>query len=91
MAQRKTTKAKARAKAPAKAPAAKAAPAAAPRPDKPYDLKQWGRYTLYQCRLCPFNSLHERVLLNHIIQRHAPQPQPTGLFGADGKPLVKED
>lgn len=98
MAEKKSTKAKASTKAaPKAAPKAKAqveeaAPKAAPRkPDKPYDLKQWGSHTLYQCKLCPFNSLHEQVLLTHIINRHAPQPQPTGLVGPDGKPLVKED
>jgi hypothetical protein len=54
-------------------------------------VKQWGAKPLYQCKLCPFNSLHERVLLSHIVNKHAPQPQPTGLVGADGQPLVKED
>jgi hypothetical protein len=56
-----------------------------------YDLRQWRRRPLYQCRACPFNTLEERVFWEHWNAAHAPpRPKLSALVGPDGKPLKGE-
>jgi len=64
----------------------------APPPSEKVEVRSWKGMPLYQCRLCPFNSLSERTFWEHWMNRHQP-PKATGagLVGPDGKPLTKEE
>lgn len=63
--------------------------------DLPYDLGTWKGRTQYKCRQCPYDTLHEADMLDHIAKRHTP-PAPqkvqvkTGLHDRFGNPLTKE-
>lgn len=38
--------------------------------DRPYHIGSWKGQQQYRCPHCPFDSLHEDVILDHIEQAH---------------------
>jgi len=46
-----------------------------PKTDLPWTLGQWGGFTQWCCKLCPFDTLDgEEIMCRHILERHAPPP-----------------
>ncbi len=45
-----------------------------------YSIGKWKGLKQYKCNLCPFDSLDEKAIKDHIIERHMPKPP---------KPVVK--
>ena len=43
--------------------------------DKPYTVGKWKGFDNYECKLCPFSTLHENVMKEHIFRKHGPKPQ----------------
>lgn len=41
-----------------------------------YDVKSWNQMPLYQCRLCPYDTLDESEMMDHQLKAHEP-PAPT--------------
>ncbi len=41
-----------------------------------YSVGQWNGRDNYQCNECPFATLNEAEMLDHIIARHTPPPPP---------------
>lgn len=39
-----------------------------------YSIGKWKGLNQYKCNLCPFDSLNERAIKDHIIDRHFPRP-----------------
>jgi hypothetical protein len=49
----------------------------APAEEKPYTVDQWGGFTQWQCKLCPWDTLEgEAAMLEHLASAHAPPPKP---------------
>lgn len=49
------------------------------------EVGEWKGLPRYQCKLCPFDSLHRDVVVAHVLARHFPaQPRP----GQAGTPLL---
>jgi len=42
--------------------------------DDYYSVGKWKGLNQYKCNLCPFDSLSEQAIKNHIIDRHFPKP-----------------
>lgn len=40
-----------------------------------YDVKTWNQMPLYQCRLCPYDTLVESEMLTHQAMVHEPPAQ----------------
>ncbi len=39
-----------------------------------YSVGKWKGLKQYKCNLCPFDSLDEKAIKAHIIERHMPKP-----------------
>lgn len=63
-----------------------------PEIDRLYTEGSWHGMPRYQCTQCPFDSLNEEVIRDHIRLRHM-APEPTtrtvaGLVDAHGNPIT---
>jgi hypothetical protein len=64
-----------------------------PNPDisELYSEGTWKGRPNYECALCPFSSLHEEVIREHVVKRHTTPPaQPRvapGLVDRFGNPI----
>ncbi len=60
-----------------------------------YTLGKWKKYTQYKCILCPFDSLDEKSIIDHINERHVPKPPKpkveVQLFDRFNRPVIKKD
>jgi len=43
--------------------------------NKDYTIGKWKDLPRYQCKLCPFDSLHEEVIIEHIWKAHYAPPE----------------
>jgi len=41
-----------------------------------YDVKTWNQMPLYQCRLCPYDTLNESEMTAHQVNVHEPPAKP---------------
>lgn len=51
-----------------------------------YDVKKWNQMPLYQCRLCPYDTLDESEMTAHQVSVHQPplvKPQVVQMQGLD--------
>ena len=39
-----------------------------------YSMGEWRGFPQYKCNVCPFDSLNEKTIKDHIIDRHIPKP-----------------
>ncbi len=39
-----------------------------------YTIGKWGRFDQFKCSLCPFDSLDEKEIKDHIVEQHMPKP-----------------
>ena len=39
-----------------------------------YSVGEWKNLKQYKCNLCPFDSLNEKSIKGHVIERHMPKP-----------------
>ncbi len=60
-----------------------------------YTLGKWKKFTQYKCILCPFDSLDEKKIIAHIIERHMPKPPKpvveVKLYDRFNRPIIKKD
>jgi hypothetical protein len=57
---------------------------------RPYEVLLWKGQELYQCLRCPYNAMVLSELMSHVVSRHGPRLEPTGLVSPTGLPLTKE-
>jgi len=43
----------------------------------PYEVSEWAGLPQYRCRLCPFDTLDEDVMFDHIARLHFTKQVPT--------------
>jgi hypothetical protein len=57
-----------------------------------FTIGEWKGFTQYRCNFCPFDTLHERLILSHLASKHIPEVrmQDTGLVDESGRSIVKE-
>jgi len=56
-----------------------------------YVVGAWHGKPRYQCPLCPFDTLHEEVIRDHVAKHRSPPPQPRvvpTLVNRFGQPLT---
>jgi len=40
-----------------------------------YEIGKWREFKKYSCKLCPYETLNEEDMINHIEQFHMPRPE----------------
>lgn len=48
--------------------------AAQPQDTEHYTVGAWKGLPQYRCRHCPFDTLHEKTIRRHVIERHVARP-----------------